>query len=80
MTPVYVLKSTGSSGISLLLWVVGAISAMSGLLVWLKLGLSTPKYEVPNSEGALMQCVPRSGGEKNFVRIVFASFNKSKKN
>ena len=48
---------------------------MSALLVWLELGLSIPKYELPvresvegGEEGAsALQSVPRNGGEKNYV-------------
>ena len=48
---------------------------MSALFVWLELGLSIPKYELPTTdsmeggeEGAsALQSVPRNGGEKNYV-------------
>ena len=48
---------------------------MSALFVWLELGLSIPKYELPitvsaegGEEGAsALQSVPRNGGEKNYV-------------
>ena len=47
---------------------------MSALFVWLELGLSIPKYELPtestegSEEGAsALQSVPRNGGEKNYV-------------
>lgn len=48
---------------------------MSALLVWLEFGLSIPKFELPNrdengmvrEEGVSLQCVPRNGGEKNYV-------------
>ena len=48
---------------------------MSALLVWLELGLSIPKYELPVRESAeggeegatALQSVPRNGGEKNYV-------------
>ena len=76
VSPAIVLKSTGSVGASLLLWSVGPIVAMSALLCWLELGLSIPKFMVPNTdytsrhggEGETkMENVPSSGGEKNYV-------------
>lgn len=57
-----------------MLWVLGAISGMCALLVWLEFGLSIPKFELQNrndddspAQGTSLQCVPRSGGEKNYV-------------
>ena len=61
--PAIVLKGTGNVGVSLLLWVVGAIVATCGVLVWLEMGLSVPRFDVHGSEVS----VPRSGGEKNYV-------------
>ena len=48
---------------------------MCALLVWLEMGLSVPKFELPwkadtadGREGEIVvQAVPRSGGEKNYV-------------
>ena len=69
------LRSTGSIGASLLLWSTGAIIAISGILTWLELGLSIPKYAVPTAEPRhgkdgepILENVPSSGGEKNYVR------------
>lgn len=74
MTPAILLKATGSPGASLLLWSLGAIVGMCALLVWLEFGLSIPKFELQNrndddtlAEGESLQCVPRSGGEKNYA-------------
>ncbi|KAL8757213.1 MAG: hypothetical protein Q9184_004273 [Pyrenodesmia sp. 2 TL-2023] len=75
VAPAIVLRGTGSVGASLLLWSFGIIVAMSGLLVWLELGLSIPKFELPDRDdndtvhgGATsLQCVPRNGGEKNYA-------------
>ena len=74
MTPAIVLRATNSVGVSLLLWSLGAIFGLCGLLVWLELGLSIPKFQNPDEttdplldgEGAF-ENVPRSGGEKNYV-------------
>ena len=47
---------------------------MSALLVWLELGLSIPKFELADrdengnaGQTTSLQCVPRNGGEKNYV-------------
>ena len=64
--PSKVLGGTGSVGPSLLLWTLGSIIAFCGLLVWLELGLSVPIRTIPGTDQR--KSVPRSGGEKNFVR------------
>ena len=63
--PAIILRGTDSVGISLLFWALGAIVSTSGLLVWLELGLSIPRFEVDGVEVS----VPRSGGEKNYVSL-----------
>ncbi|KAL8886991.1 MAG: hypothetical protein Q9192_006394 [Flavoplaca navasiana] len=77
VTPANVLRATNSVGISLLLWTIGAIFSFCGLLVWLELGLSIPKFQ-PEEEGAasidgdsLLKNVPRNGGEKNYLEYIY---------
>ena len=75
VSPAIVLKTTGSVGVSLLLWALGGVVGISALLIWLELGLSVPKFELVNREETetsrqgeeSLQCVPRNGGEKNYV-------------
>ena len=75
VTPAIILRATNSVGISMILWALGAIFGMCGLLVWLELGLSIPKFQSldqtadqhVDGEGAF-ESVPRNGGEKNYVR------------
>lgn len=74
VAPAIVLRQTGSVGISLLLWTLGAVVSMSGLLVYLELGLSVPKFQPPDApnepprEGERpFVSVPRNGGAKNYV-------------
>ena len=75
VSPAIVLKTTGSVGVSLLLWALGGVVGMSALFIWLELGLSVPKFELMNREETetsrqgeeTLQCVPRNGGEKNYV-------------
>lgn len=66
VSPILILRGTGSVGVSLLTWVAGGLVAMCGLLVWLELGLSIPQVTVPGGE---LKSVPRSGGEKNYVSL-----------
>ena len=68
VTPAKVLQGTGSVAVSLLLWAIGGLVVTCGVLVWLELGLSVPLRMIPGT-GELKN-VPRSGGEKNYVRIV----------
>lgn len=75
MVPAIVLEATGSVGISLILWAVGAIISICALLLWLDMALGIPKSLVaPRDENGnirpgdpTMQTVPRNGGEKNYV-------------
>lgn len=75
VAPAIVLRQTGSVGASLLLWTLGAVLCMSGLLVYLELGLSIPKFQPPDAttnepaqDGAITYVViPRNGGAKNYV-------------
>ena len=54
---------------------------MAALLVWLELGLSIPKFEVPDKDLAeprregetALQSVPRNGGEKNYLEHIIKS-------
>ncbi|KAK4189155.1 amino acid permease-domain-containing protein [Podospora australis] len=54
-TPSSIFASTGSVGISLMLWAVAGLLTLSGLSVYLEFGLA----------------IPRSGGEKNYLERVF---------
>jgi amino acid transporter len=60
-----ILQDTRSPGVALIFWAVGGILTLCVVLVWLEFGLSTPVKRVA---GGVVQCVPRSGGEKNYVR------------
>ena len=78
VTPAIILKSTNSVGVSLLLWAFGVIIGMSALLVWLELGLSVPKYDLsgrdstePHEGETTLECVPRNGGEKNYLEYIY---------
>lgn len=66
-TPAKVVRGTNSIAVALIFWIVGAIVTACGLCVYLELGLSIPKYKLRGS-GDRKISVPRSGGEKNYVR------------
>jgi hypothetical protein len=63
-TPSTVFNYTGSVGISMLWWAMGALVAISGILVYMELGLTLPLYTF-DGEGDVS--VPRNGGELNYV-------------
>jgi hypothetical protein len=54
---------------ALIFWVIGSLMAFMALCVYLELGLSIPKYKLRG--GDRMVSVPRSGGQKNYVRLSF---------
>jgi amino acid transporter len=59
-----VFKYTQSPGLSIILWAVGGLLTLCIVLVWLEFGLSIPRKQV---SGNTVECVPQSGGEKNYV-------------
>ncbi|KAL9001962.1 MAG: hypothetical protein Q9188_005086 [Gyalolechia gomerana] len=80
VAPAIVLKATNSPGVSLLLWALGAFVGLCGLLVWLELGLSIPRFRVPrvgndlnDNDDGIFTNVPRSGGEKNYLEHIYHS-------
>lgn len=50
-----------------MLWFVGGIIALCGLMCWLELGLTIPFHNVREADGLKKVSTPRSGGEKNYV-------------
>lgn len=61
-----VFVNTQSVGLSLILWVYGAILALAGVLAYIELGLSIPRWPFgPNGEKI---STPRSGEALNYVR------------
>lgn len=64
-----VFYNTQSIGVSMLLWLYGVVLALSGLVLYIDLGLTVPRYELP--DGTKIS-TPRSGGELPYVSV--ASF------
>ncbi|KIP09738.1 hypothetical protein PHLGIDRAFT_66968 [Phlebiopsis gigantea 11061_1 CR5-6] len=54
-TPSVILRSSGSVGLSLALWLLGALVAACGTAVYIELGTA----------------LPRSGGEKNYLDFIY---------
>ncbi|TDL24519.1 amino acid transporter [Rickenella mellea] len=54
-TPAVILKASGSVGMSLVVWTVGALVAAAGTAVYIELGTG----------------LPRSGGEKNYLEYIY---------
>ncbi|OBZ78204.1 High-affinity methionine permease [Grifola frondosa] len=54
-TPSVILRSSGSVGLSLVMWVLGATVAACGTAVYVELGTG----------------LPRSGGEKNYLEFIY---------
>lgn len=55
VTPSKILALSGSVGLSLFLWVVGAIITAAGMAVYMEFGTG----------------IPRNGGEKNYLEFVY---------
>ena len=76
-TPSNILRSSGSVGVSLIMWLVGALIAACGTTVYIEFGmvcffvfLLNPIFRPYNFKG-----LPRSGGEKNYCTISINSAN-----
>ncbi|KAF7320452.1 Eukaryotic translation initiation factor 3 subunit H [Mycena kentingensis (nom. inval.)] len=54
-TPSVILSGSGSAGVALVMWVVGALIAGAGTTVYVELGTG----------------LPRSGGEKNYLEFIY---------
>lgn len=65
VTSATIIQNTRSPGIALIFWSLGGLLSLCVALVWLEFGLTIPRKQVV---GGTIQCVPRSGGEKNYVR------------
>jgi hypothetical protein len=59
-----ILYTTQSVGVSLMMWLYGAVMMLSGLVLYIELGLTVPRLHVEGAEVS----APRSGGELVYVR------------
>lgn len=66
-----IFSTTQSIGVSLMMWVYGALMMLSGLVLYIEFGLTVPRYRLQNG---IKMSIPRSGGE--FVYVSFSSNSK----
>lgn len=68
--PSNILALTGSAGVSIALWGAGGLIVLCILLCWLELGMTVPLFSYVDEDGTpTVVSTPRSGGDKNFVRL-----------
>ncbi len=60
-----IFHNTQSVGISLLMWLYGAIVALTGVVLYIELGLTIPRWSLKDGKKT---STPRSGGELPYVR------------
>lgn len=75
-TPSMILRSSGSVGMSLVMWLLGATVAACGTAVFVELGtvcVSCPDYvRCASIDGvSTAQGLPRNGGEKNYLEFIY---------
>ena len=78
-TPSVILRSSGSVGLSLIMWLLGATVALCGTAVYMELGTvgdAAPAYIRCSGDVCMMltpfhQALPRNGGEKNYLEFIF---------
>lgn len=59
-----IFYNTQSIGVSLLIWLYGMVMAISGLILYIELGLTVPRWRLPNG---IEMSTPRSGAELVYV-------------
>lgn len=59
-----ILYTTQSIGVSLMMWVYGALMMLSGLVLYIELGLTVPRVRL---DDWTMISTPRNGGELVYV-------------
>jgi amino acid transporter len=59
---------TSSVGISLILWLVGALYTVAGTYLYIEFGLTIPR----SSFGGVEQGIPRNGGTLNYLQYAFS--------
>lgn len=74
-TPSVILRSSGSVGLSLVMWLLGATVALCGTAVYIELGtvrIPTPSREQTRTcDDGTLQGLPRNGGEKNYLEFMY---------
>jgi hypothetical protein len=57
------MQATGSVGVTLLFWLLGAITAMAGAALYIEFGLALPRHLIDGK----VEPVVRNGGDLNYV-------------
>lgn len=63
-----IFHNAQSVGIAMMLWFLGAVVAISGIVLYIELGLTIPRYQL--GEGKEKTPVVQSGGELPYVSAV----------
>ncbi|KAK4183373.1 amino acid/polyamine transporter I [Podospora australis] len=69
--PVNVLRFTGSSGVSLLIWVAGGGIIICVVATWIELALTIPIHYIFREGNWQRVSSPRNGGDKNYLEYIF---------
>lgn len=65
--PTSIILRAGSSGLALVLWIIGGIIALCIVTAWVELALTIPLHYI-FQDGVLQRIsTPKSGGDKNYV-------------
>jgi amino acid transporter len=64
-----IYSNTQSIGISIMIWLVGVSMALSGVILYIELGLTVPRYRLGGSKEKT--AVVRSGGELPYLNYFF---------
>ncbi|KAF7303614.1 High affinity methionine permease [Mycena indigotica] len=70
-TPSVILHSSGSAGVALLIWILGALIAAAGTTVYVELGTVRHPPAYAAQAYLNLQGLPRSGGEKNYLEYMY---------
>ena len=73
-TPSNILRSSGSVGVSLIMWLVGALIAACGTMVYIELGTVCLFFcwiQYLDLAHISIKGLPRSGGEKNYLEYIY---------
>ncbi|KAF2825914.1 amino acid transporter [Ophiobolus disseminans] len=65
-TPWTAIHATQSVGITLLFWLFGALTALSGMVLYIEFGLSIPRHVIDGRK----ETVVRNGGDLNYVHYL----------
>lgn len=57
------MQATGSVGVTLLFWVLGAVTACAGAALYIEFGLALPRHLIDGK----VEPVVRNGGDLNYV-------------